>query len=84
MDLTGRAKKVWLDTIRVHLSAPETRLASSVSAVEIFVSLFYGGVLSFDSGEPLAEDRDRFDCKQRSWIHLYVSNFSRSGLFPAG
>jgi transketolase len=35
------------------------RLASSLSAVEIFVALYYGGVLRFDPAEPLAAHRDR-------------------------
>jgi transketolase len=59
LGLEETAKKVWLDTIKLHLSAPETRLASSVSAVEIFVSLFYGRVLNFNSQQPFSEDRDR-------------------------
>ncbi|HEY9216155.1 MAG TPA: transketolase [Ancylobacter sp.] len=39
--------------------APEVRLASSLSAIEIFVALYYGGILAFDPKNPLAPDRDR-------------------------
>ena len=41
-------------------SAPETRIASSLSDVEIFVALYYGGILSFDPADPRWEGRDRF------------------------
>jgi transketolase len=57
--LREKARWVWRETLRVHRRAPETRLASSLSAVEIFVALYYGGVLRFDPAEPLAAHRDR-------------------------
>lgn len=59
VDLKEKAKWVWRETLKVHRSAPETRLASSLSAVEIFVALYYGDVLRFDPQKPLTEDRDR-------------------------
>ncbi len=58
-DLPAKAKWVWLETLRVHQKAPETRIASSLSPVEIFVALYYGGVLRFDPKDPRAETRDR-------------------------
>jgi transketolase len=57
--LREKARWVWRETLRVHRHAPETRLASSLSAVEIFVALYYGGVLRFDPRRPLAPQRDR-------------------------
>jgi len=57
--LREKARWVWRETLRVHRRAPETRLASSLSAVEIFVALYYGGVLRFDPAVPLAAHRDR-------------------------
>ena len=57
--MRDKAKWVWRETLKVHRRAPETRLASSLSAVEIFVALYYGGVLNFDPKSPLAEQRDR-------------------------
>ena len=59
VDLIGKAKWVWRETVRIHQQAPETRLASSLSPVEIFVSLYYGGVLRFSPEEPLHPERDR-------------------------
>lgn len=44
----------------IHKIALETRLASSLSDVEIFVSLYYGNILRFDPRNTQWEDRDRF------------------------
>lgn len=46
--------------MRLHRLAPGTRLASSLSPVEIFTVLYYGGILRFDGNDPFAESRDRF------------------------
>jgi transketolase len=59
IDLKAKARWVWLETLRIHRRAPETRLASSLSPVEIFVALYYGGVLRFNPTQPLTETRDR-------------------------
>jgi len=59
MSLSERADWVWLETLRLNRAAPETRIASSLSAVGIFTALYYGGVLRFDPGRPYWEDRDR-------------------------
>lgn len=59
MNLEQRAKWVWRETLAIHRLAPETRLASSLSSVELFVALYYGGVLNFDAQDPRMESRDR-------------------------
>jgi transketolase len=59
IDLIEKSRWVWRETLKVHRRAPETRLASSLSPIEIFVALYYGGVLEFNAGAPLAEARDR-------------------------
>lgn len=59
IDLRTKAHWVWRETLAVHRRAPETRLASSLSSIEIFVALYYGGVLRFDPLNPRAEERDR-------------------------
>ncbi len=58
-DLHQKAQWVWRETLAVHRRAPETRLASSLSSIEIFVALYYGEVVRFNPQNPLAEDRDR-------------------------
>jgi len=57
--LRAKAHWVWRETLAVHRRAPETRLASSLSSIEIFVALYYGCVLRFNPSNPADEERDR-------------------------
>ena len=59
IDLRAKANWVWRETLGVHRRAPETRLASSLSPIEIFVALYYGGILHFNPSNPHDESRDR-------------------------
>jgi transketolase len=59
VNVKEKALWVWRETLSIHRRAPETRLASSLSSVEIFVALYYGGVMRFNSARPLDENRDR-------------------------
>ena len=59
VDLHAKAHWVWRETLAVHRRAPETRLASSLSSIEIFVALYYGGVLRINPTNPRDEGRDR-------------------------
>jgi transketolase len=59
MDLVQRSQWVWKRTLEVHRSAPETRIASSLSCVEIFVALYYGGILNIYPDNPFDDARDR-------------------------
>jgi transketolase len=55
-------KALWVrkETLKIHGEAQETRLASSLSPVEIFVALFYGGIIRYDPKNPEWKGRDRF------------------------
>lgn len=57
-----KTKALWLrkETLNIHRIAPETRLASSLSCVEIFVVLYYGKILNFNPSNIHWENRDRF------------------------
>lgn len=57
--LRSKARWVWEETLRIHRSAPETRLASSLSDVELFTAIYYGGFFRFDPKRPRWEGRDR-------------------------
>jgi transketolase len=59
IDLVEKALWVWQETLAIHLRSPETRLASSLSVIEIFVALYYGRVLNFSPKNPLDKNRDR-------------------------
>jgi transketolase len=58
--LEEKSRWVWRETLLIHKRAPETRVASSLSPVEIFVCLYYGGILRFDPKNPDWDGRDRF------------------------
>lgn len=58
--LRAKALKIRRETLQIHKCAPQTRLASSLSPIEIFVALYYGGVIKIDPKDPRREDRDRF------------------------
>lgn len=74
MTVNLRQKADWVrrETLRIHGLAPETRIASSLSPVEILTALYYGDVLRFDSHNPLWDGRDRFIAsKGHGCIALY-------------
>ncbi len=58
--LKQKAKQIRIETLKIHKNAPETRVASSLSPVEIFVCLYYGKLLRFDPKNPDDKKRDRF------------------------
>ncbi|OGW51263.1 MAG: transketolase [Nitrospirae bacterium RBG_19FT_COMBO_42_15] len=57
-----KEKALWVrkETLNIHKIAQDTRLASSLSAVEIFVALYYGKILAFAPKDIRWEERDRF------------------------
>lgn len=57
--LKEKARWVRRETVALHGLAPGTRLASSLSCIEILVALYYGGILKFNPKEPFWEKRDR-------------------------
>lgn len=59
MQLDKKAQWVWEETLRIHRRSPETRVASSLSPIEIFVVLYYGGFLKQNAADPRWDGRDR-------------------------
>ena len=57
-----REKATWVrkETLKIHKIAPETRISSSLSPVEIFVVLYYGKILNFNAKNINWAGRDRF------------------------
>lgn len=81
--LKNKSLWAWKETLLIHRRAPETRLASSLSSVEIFVALYYGGVLQFDALNPLWDGRDRcIISKGHGSICMYPI-LSDLGFFPS-
>lgn len=58
--LNEKAKWVRKETLKLHRLAPGTRIASSLSPVEIFVVLYYGKILEYDPKNIFWEQRNRF------------------------
>lgn len=54
-----KAQWVWEETLKIHRRSPETRVASSLSPIEIFVVLYYGGFLRQNPSELYWPERDR-------------------------
>lgn len=80
--LHDKAKWVRRETLRIHQLAPETRIASCLSDVEVFVALYYGGILKYDPRNPRWEERDRLVVsKGHGGISLYPI-LADVGFFP--
>ena len=58
--LKEKARDTRKETLNLTRISPGFRVASSLSDVEIFVTLYYGGILKFDPRNPQWEERDRF------------------------
>lgn len=80
--LTKKAKWVWQQTLAIHKIAPEVRIASSLSPIEILVALFYGQILHYHPQDQYAPDRDRLIIsKGHGSISLYPI-LADCGFFP--
>ena len=88
--LKDKALQIRKETLNIHRTSQETRIASSLSCVEIFTVLYYGKILRFKPSEPNWENRDRLIIsKGHGAISLYpvladVGYFSRSELANVG
>jgi transketolase len=58
--LREKARQTRKETLNLSRISSGFRVASSLSDVEIFVALYYGGILKFDPSNPRWEGRDRF------------------------
>ncbi|MEK7634773.1 MAG: transketolase [Patescibacteria group bacterium] len=57
--LKQKAFETRKETLNLAKISSGFRLASSLSSVEIFIALYYGGILKFNSKNPKLEERDR-------------------------
>ena len=80
--LRDKCEWVWRETLKIHKRAPETRVASSLSDIEILVALYYGGILEYDSSNQYWPGRDRFVIsKGHGSISMYPI-LADTGYFP--
>lgn len=80
--LKKRANWVRIETIKIHKAAVETRLASSLSAVEIFTVLYYGKFIKFDSKNINSKKRDRFVISKGHGAISFYPILADCGYFP--
>lgn len=80
--LEDKARWVKKETLRIHQSACDTRLASSLSAVEIFTVLYYGKLIRFDSKNIKSENRDRFIISKGHGAISFYPVLADLGFFP--
>jgi transketolase len=83
LNLKERSHWVWRETLAIHRRAPETRIASSLSSIDIFVALYYGGVLNFDSSKPSLPERDRCVISKGHGSICMYPILADLGFFPA-
>ena len=95
-----KEKALWLrkEMLTIHKTAPDTRLASCLSDIEIFTALYYGKILRTDPKNLNWEGRDRFIIsKPHGAVSLYpiladfgffdkseLSKVSQNGSFLGG
>ena len=57
--LIKKSEWVWRETLKIHQRSKETRVASSLSPIEILTCLYYGNFIKYDSKNRFWEQRDR-------------------------
>lgn len=77
-------KSAWVrkETLKIHKIAQETRLASSLSAVEIFAVLYYGKIINFNPKNVLWDGRDRFIISKGHGAVSFYPVLADLGFFP--
>jgi transketolase len=80
--LSDKARWLRKETLRIHQLACETRLASSLSDVEIFTVLYYGALLRFDAKNIMSESRDRFIISKGHGAISFYPVLADLGFFP--
>lgn len=81
--LQEKADWVWRETLKIHQRAPETRVASSLSPIEIFVTLYYGGFLRQKPSDPRWAERDRCIISKGHGSLCMYPILADLGYFPA-
>lgn len=80
--LAERAKQIRRDIIRSTTLAGSGHPTSSLSAVEIAVALYFGGILRYDPKQPHWPARDRFVLSKGHAAPLLYAVLAEAGYFP--
>ena len=57
--LISKSRWVWKETLKIHQRSKETRVASSLSPIEILTCLYYGDFIKYDPKDRYSNQRDR-------------------------
>jgi len=76
------AVKVREEIIEMLLEAKSGHCAGPLGAVEIWLVLYFSGILKYDSHKPLWEERDRVVVSNGHYAPLFYSVLAHAGYFP--
>jgi transketolase len=82
-ELKARAKSIRKNIITSTTTAGSGHPTSSLSAVEIAVALYFGGILRYDPKNPHWPERDRFILSKGHAAPLLYAVLAEAGYFPA-
>src|SRR5439155_7895885 len=81
-DLKAKAKLIRRDIITSTTQAGSGHPTSSLSAVEIAVALYFGGMLRYDPKNPTWPQRDKFILSKGHAAPLLYAVLAEAGYFP--
>ncbi|WP_085442030.1 transketolase [Magnetofaba australis] len=80
--LSAKAHWVRKEMFRLHQREPETRIASSLSPIEMLTALYYGDLLKFDPKDPHWPGRDRLILSKGHGVISIYPILADVGFFP--
>jgi transketolase len=81
-DLENVAKKIRRDIVTATTAAASGHPSTSLSMVEIISTLYFGGVLRYDAGDPNDAARDRFILSKGHGAPGLYAVLAEAGYFP--
>ncbi|MFC1682199.1 transketolase [Nanoarchaeota archaeon] len=81
-ELRRKANELRKITLNMCVGAGTGHVTSSFSCVEILTSLYLGGILRYNSNNPLWEDRDRFILSKGQASPILYTTLAEAGFFP--
>lgn len=80
--LTALARELRREVLIMTTEAGSGHPTSSMSAVEILVALYFGGILRYDPAQPRWPDRDRFIMSKGHAAPILYAVLAEAGYFP--
>jgi len=81
-EIKDLAVEVRREIIEMLLEAKSGHCAGPLGAVEIYLTLYFGGILQYDPHRPLWEDRDRVVVSNGHYAPLLYAVLAHAGYFP--